>query len=120
MSDKDFDPLASLFSTAQLSGLSRSNAKEKTQKGLDINLTELEGSSKRMHRPKTPPKPKDDIPEEDLLEIEEISSEEELENPPNLEEAPEAQEPIILDKEPEIDTESELEKALAEQESVED
>ena len=116
MSNEKFDPLANLFNMAQLSGLSGIDKKAKEENPLGINFDKLDSSAKKT-RPKTPPKPRDDIPQEDLLEIdEEESSSSEDENPPSLEEAPKAEEPIVQkEEEPEEDPEIALRLALAQQ-----
>lgn len=123
MSNEKFDPLANLFNMAQLSGLSgvdkKSNKNELGENPLGIDFETLDSadSSGKMTRPKTPPKPKDDIPQEDLLEIdEEEASSEEDESPPSLEEAPEAEEPVApKEEDPEEDPEVALRLALAQQ-----
>ena len=120
MSNEKFDPLANLFNMAQLSGLSGVDRKEKENNPLGIDFEALDSSSKKS-RPKTPPKPKDDILQEDLLEIDEeesSSSDEEDELPPSLEEAPKAEEPVVVkqeEQEPEEDPEIALRLALAQQ-----
>ena len=113
MSDKNFDPLSALFSGAQLSGLSGVANKPSTQKPLDIDFDQLDSAQNSSHKPKRPPRPQDDIAEEELLEIEEESSSEE---PPNLEEAPKAEEPVQpTPQKPAVDPEIALQMLLAKQ-----
>ena len=93
MSSNKFDPLANLFSTAQLSGLSGSEGKAKEENPLGIDFEALDPKSGVL-RPKTPPKPKDDVAPEDLLDRDDALFEDDDE-PPSLEEAPEAEDPVL-------------------------
>jgi hypothetical protein len=109
MSSNKFDPLANLFSTAQLSGLSGGEGKTTKDNPLGIDFEALD-TMPGVPRPKTPPKPKDDVVKEGLLGIDE-----EAEEPPSLEEAPEAEEPVVQTEEEEQDPEIALRLALAQQ-----
>lgn len=105
MSSNKFDPLANLFSTAQLSGLSGSEGKAKEDNPLGIDFEALDPKSGVL-RPKTPPKPKDDVAPEDLLDRDDASFEADDE-PPSLEEAPKAQDPVL---QTEVESDEEVEE----------